>query len=178
MPSIACNIEAIIRNNMSSRQKIKQRFVDFIQKLANENSTPTSIALGFTLGTFIAILPTPGFGAFLAISFTLIFKNINRLAVIVSVTIWNPLLLVPLYYLCYLLGSLLLAKPIDLHEELSLYELLSQYTTAFLVGNIILASIIALISYVGVYHLMTEYTRHQRLRKLMSLYRTKQSKPV
>ncbi len=161
---------------MSSRQKIKQKFVEFVQKLASDNSTPASVALGFTLGSFIAILPTPGFGAFLALSLTLVFKNINRLAVIVSVTIWNPLLLVPLYYLSYLLGSVLLARPINLQEEISLYEMLSQYTNAFLAGNIILATVISLISYVGVFHLMTGYIRHQQLRKLMSLYRIEQSK--
>lgn len=160
---------------MSSKQKIRQKFVRFVQKLAKDNSTPASVAMGFALGSFIAILPTPGFGAFLALSFTLVFKNINRLAIIVSVTIWNPLLLIPLYYLSYLLGSVLLARPINLQEEISLYEMLSQYTTAFLVGNSILAVIIALISYFGIFHLMTAYIRHQQLRKLMSLYRIEQS---
>ena len=161
---------------MSSRQKIRQKFVRFVQKLAKDNSTPTSVALGFALGSFIAILPTPGFGAFLALSLTLVFKNINRLAVIVSITIWNPLLLIPLYYLSYLLGSVLLARPINLQEEISLYEMLSQYTYAFLAGNIILAVIITLISYTGIFHLMTAYTRHQQLRKLISLYSIDESK--
>ena len=151
---------------------IRQRLVAFVQKLAHENSTPTSIALGFTLGSFIAILPTPGFGALLAISLTLVFKGINRLAVIVSVTIWNPLLLVPLYYLSYLLGSLLSASPVDMTQELSLYEMLSQYTGIFLLGNIILAVIIAVCSYVGIYHLMTSYYRQQQLRQLMKLYQS------
>ena len=163
---------------MSSKKNIRQTLVGFVQKLANENSTPTSIALGFTLGTFIAILPTPGFGAFLAISLTLVFKVFNRLAVIVAVTIWNPLLLVPLYYLSYRLGSVLLARPIDLHEELSLYEMLSEYTYSFLVGDIILALLIATVSYVGIYRLMTVYIRHQRLRKLLGLYRLNPSKTV
>ena len=161
---------------MSSKQKIRQTFVGFIQKLAKDNSTPASVALGFTLGSFIAILPTPGFGAFLALSLTLVFKNINRLAIIVSITIWNPLLLVPLYYLSYLLGSLLLDQPVNLQEEISLYEMLSQYTNAFLVGNIILAVSIALISYAGIFQLMTSYTRHQQLRKLMSIYSTQPPK--
>ena len=161
---------------MSSTKNIRQKLVGFIQKLANENSTPTSIALGFTLGTFIAILPTPGFGAFLAISLTLVFKMFNRLAVIVAVTIWNPLLLVPLYYLSYLLGSVLLARPINLQEELSLYEMLSEYTYAFLAGNFILAVLIAAGSYISIFRLMTVYIRHQQLRKLMSLYRLSPSK--
>ena len=163
---------------MSSKKTIRKKLVGFVQKLANENSTPTSIALGFTLGTFIAILPTPGFGAFLAISLTLVFKIFNRLAVIVAVTIWNPLLLVPLYYLSYLLGSILLARPINLQDEVSLYEMLSEYTSAFLVGNIILAVAIAVISYVGIYRLMIVYIRHQQLRKLMSMYQLSSSKNV
>ena len=163
---------------MSSTKIIRQKLVSFVQKLANENSTPTSIALGFTLGTFIAILPTPGFGAFLAISLTLVFKIFNRLAVIVAVTIWNPLLLVPVYYLSYLLGSILLARPIDLHQDLSLYEMLSEYTYAFLIGDVILATLIAVASYVSIYRLMVVYQRHQRLRKLLSLYRLTSSKTV
>ena len=163
---------------MSSKKTIRKKLVGFVQKLANENSTPTSIALGFTLGTFIAILPTPGFGAFLAISLTLVFKIFNRLAVIVAVTIWNPLLLVPLYYLSYLLGSILLARPINLQDEVSLYEMLSEYTSAFLVGNIILAVTIAVISYVGIYRLMIVYIRHQQLRKLMNMYQLSSSKNV
>ena len=161
---------------MSHIKRIQRKVTGFIQKLANENSTPTSIALGFTLGTFIAILPTPGFGAFLAISLALVFTIFNRLAVIIAITIWNPLLLVPLYYLCYLLGNVLLDRPINLNEELSLYDLLSDYTTAFLLGNIILAVFISLITYVGIYHLMTFYVRHQRIRKLMDYYRLKSPK--
>ena len=156
---------------MNHKNSIRKKLIGFVQKLASENSTPTSIALGFTLGTFIAILPTPGFGAFLAISLTLVFKIFNRLAVIVAVTIWNPLLLVPLYYLSYLLGSVLLARPINLQEELSLYEMLSEYTYTFLVGDIILATLISVVSYLGIYRLMTVYIRHQRLRKLLSIYR-------
>ncbi len=160
---------------MNSKQKIKQRIAHFIQQLANENSTPHSVALGFTLGTFIAILPTPGFGAFLALSLTLVFKTINRLAVVVSIAIWNPLLLVPFYYVCYLLGSILLDRPIQL-EELSLYQLLYQYTNAFLLGNIILACTMAVISYGGIYYLMRLQLRQQQLRKLMNWYRLKRSK--
>ncbi len=155
---------------------IRQRLVAFVQKLAQENSTPASIALGFTIGSFIAILPTPGFGAFLALSLTLFFKGINRLAVIVSVTIWNPLLLVPLYYLSYLLGSILSARPINLSDDLSLYEMLSQYTGVFLLGNIILATMIAAISYVGIYHLITSYHQQQQLRRLMKLHRLESSR--
>ncbi len=160
---------------MNSKQKIKQRVGHFIQQLANENSTPHPIALGFTLGTFIAILPTPGFGAFLALSLTLVFKNINRLAVVVSIAIWNPLLLVPFYYVCYLLGSILLDRPIQL-EELSLYQLLYEYTNAFLLGNIILACTMAVVSYGSIYYLMRLQLRHQRLHKLMNWYRLKRSK--
>lgn len=160
---------------MSSKQKIKQRITRFIQQLANENSTPHSIALGFTLGTFIAILPTPGFGAFLALSLTLFFKSINRLAVVISIAIWNPLLLVPFYYICYLLGSVMLHRPIQL-EELSLYQLLSQYTSAFLLGNVILAFVMALISYSGVYYLMRFHLQQRQLHKLMEWYRLKRSK--
>ena len=156
---------------MSQIKFIRQKFVGFVQKLANENSTPLSIALGFTLGTFIAILPTPGFGAFLALSLTLIFKVFNRLAVVVALTIWNPLLLVPLYYLCYLLGSVLLVRPIVLQQEPTLYETLSDYTTAFLLGNSIMAILISSVSFVSIYQLMSIYTRQQQIRKLMKLYR-------
>ena len=156
---------------MIHRYNIRKGLIGFVQKLANENSTPHSIAIGFTLGTFIAILPTPGFGAFLALSLTLVFKKVNRLAVIVSITLWNPLLLVPLYYLSYLLGSVLLARPINPQDEISLYEMLSEYTYSFLLGNIILGVVISIVSYLGIYYLMTVFTRHQRLRKLMQLYR-------
>jgi uncharacterized protein (DUF2062 family) len=160
---------------MNSKQKIKQRITHFIQQLANENSTPHSVALGFTLGTFIAILPTPGFGAFLALSLTLVFKNVNRLAVVISIAIWNPLLLVPFYYVCYLLGSILLDRPIQL-EELSLYQLLYQYTNAFLLGNIILACVMSAVSYGGIYYLMRLHVNQRQLHKLMDWYRLKRSK--
>ena len=178
MPKIRRNIESQSPYIMSHSKNIRKWLVGFVQKLANENSTPHSIAMGFTLGTFIAILPTPGFGAFLALSLTLVFKVFNRLAVIVSITIWNPLLLFPLYYLCYLLGSVLLARPIDPQEVISLYEMLSEYTYAFLLGNIILAVLISAISYIGIYQLMTVYVRHQRLRKLMQLYKLRSPKTV
>lgn len=176
MPQIPVSFGTQFYKSISSVSMIRQRFVAFVQKLAKENSTPASIALGVAIGSFIAILPTPGFGAFLAISLTLFFKGINRLAVVVAVTIWNPLLLVPLYYLSYLLGSILSANPIVIANELSLHEMLFQYTGAFLLGNIIFAVSIALVSYVGVYRLMTDYYRRQRIHQLMALYQAKPPK--
>ena len=155
--------------------KIRQWATNLLHKLIHNESSPASVALGFALGTFIAILPTPGFGLFVGLAFTFLFKSINRVSLIVSMTLWNPLVLVPLYYASYLLGSFLLSKPIDFSYEPTLYDLLYEYSSSFLLGDFILASVFTLISYVLVYRAVAAFHRKKQLRLLLDFYDIKSS---
>ncbi len=79
----------------------------FLKKLLQLEDTPESIARGASLGMFIAWTPTVGIQMILVGIINTIFKA-NRLAGIVMVYISNPLTLLPIYWLNYIVGAFLL----------------------------------------------------------------------
>lgn len=79
----------------------------FLKKLLQLEDTPESIARGASLGMFIAWTPTVGIQMILVGIINTLFKA-NRLAGIVMVYISNPLTLLPIYWLNYVVGAFLL----------------------------------------------------------------------
>lgn len=148
--------------------KIRTKFWQFLQSLSHPHSPPEAIALSFSLGTLIAILPTPGFGIFVGILLTVIFRSLSKIAMVISITFWNPILQVPVYYASYLLGSWLMGQPAVLEYDKSWLTIMTHYTQAFLLGNGILAGLISAISYVLVLRLLISFQRKKAITELIS----------
>lgn len=125
------------------------------KSLIETNASPSSIALGFATGTLIAILPTPGFGIFIALFLAIIFKKINKIGIIAAFSVWNPLILVPTYWLCYLLGDSVFTPDPGLHFHYELANQIYHHSGKFLVGNFFIATFTAFISYYIVFHLIS-----------------------
>lgn len=70
---------------------------------------PRRIARGIAVGLFVGFLPLFGLQMLLAFFVAKLFRA-NRVLALLSVWISNPLTAVLIYYPCYLLGRLLLAK--------------------------------------------------------------------
>ncbi|MEM8970113.1 MAG: DUF2062 domain-containing protein [Bacteroidota bacterium] len=150
---------------------VKKRFERFLQQLIQPESSCRAIALSFSLGTLIAILPTPGFGIFIGLSLILFFRILNKIAMVLAITMWNPLLQIPVYYASYWLGSVLLHKSTPAVIEESWMTLLTRHTQAFLVGNSILAALISILMYITVLQLVSYYRRHRAIAEILGIYR-------
>ena len=124
-------------------QKIKGHFVEVVKT----KRSPESIALGFSVGTFIAVLPTPGLSLLIGLVIVLVFSRISKYALFSAFLVWNPLVLVPLHMLSYRMGLFLLGSA---HTEAYGITFLSHaysFTARFLLGNLIIASALSCLAY-------------------------------
>ncbi|MEM7167044.1 MAG: DUF2062 domain-containing protein [Planctomycetota bacterium] len=88
----------------------------FIQRVAQINDTPESIALGATLGMFIAMTPTVGIQMILIVILNTIVRA-NRLAGVVMVYVSNPITMIPIYWVDYIVGVKLVGQGEALDRE-------------------------------------------------------------
>jgi hypothetical protein len=79
------------------------------------NDTPEAVALGTALGVFIAMTPTVGIQMLMVLVVHTIFRA-NRLAGILMVYLSNPLTLIPIYWLDYVVGSVILGRQLYTYE--------------------------------------------------------------
>ena len=75
----------------------------WIRDLAGLDDTPHKIALGFALGIFIGFVPLMGIQMAVVLPFALAFRG-NKAAAISGVWITNPLTVIPIYYVNYVVG--------------------------------------------------------------------------
>lgn len=135
------------------REKIKNYFKDISQIKA----TPKEIAIGFTIGTAIAVLPTFGLGPFIALLIILIFKRISKISLLFSFVVWNPFILISLYPLEYYIGDLAVGNPPTIKFKLEILNQIFVYSAKYLIGNIIVTIIICITSYFVIYYLVKKF---------------------
>ena len=128
-------------------KKIKNHFNEIIKT----KTTPHSIALGFAIGTFLCIFPTPGFSFLLGLLVVLIFERVNKFSLFGSFIVWNPLVLTPIFYVGYQIGDLFYHfEPIQRFDIVILNQAFN-FTRRLIIGNTILGIMIAVVSYYAVY---------------------------
>jgi uncharacterized protein len=140
------------------KQKLKYHFKEVIRT----KKSPHSIALGFTIGTLIAILPTPGFSFLLVLFIILIFKKINKFSLIGAMLIWNPIVLVLIYYLSYQIGDLLFGNLPVVKYNIVIFDQLYNFSRRFLVGNFIIAVTTSLLSYIVIRKIIDFYRKNEK----------------
>ena len=79
----------------------------FVQRIVHINDTPQAIALGAAVGMFIGMTPTVGIQMLLMVIVGTVVRA-NRLAGVAMVYISNPFTVLPIYWLDYWVGSLVL----------------------------------------------------------------------
>jgi len=141
----------------SFKKKVKKHFQEVIEL----KTSPHEIALGFAIGTAIAVLPLFALEPFLIGLAILLFKKISKISLILAFVVWNPFISALLIPISYSIGDLLLpGEPIITFR----YELLNQvfiYTRRYILGSIILAAVLSFISYWIVYYLSWKYKKKQ-----------------
>ncbi len=93
----------------SPNAPIMSRFFEnkFVQRILHINDTPEAIALGASVGMFLGMTPTVGLQMIIMLIVGTVIRA-NRIAGVAMVYISNPLTVVPIYWLDYLVGSTLL----------------------------------------------------------------------
>ena len=135
------------------REKLRNHFKEIIQI----RDSPHSIALGFAIGTAIAVFPTFGLGAIIGLGIALIFKKISKVSLFAAFLVWNPFILAPLTLLEYKIGNFLLKGNSVLTNNLEFLEILTHYSKIYLLGNIIVVFIASFLSYAMIYFLADKH---------------------
>lgn len=104
-------------------------------------------ALGFAVGTFISLLPTPGFNFALAFLLAGWFRQIHRATLIASLAVWNVFVTAPLFALSYRLGDYLFPAPATTSVATQWQAEVISFVQGFVVGNLIIAVGITAVSY-------------------------------
>jgi len=81
----------------------------FWRRLLQLDDTPESIAMGTAVGMFVAWTPTVGIQIVMVLILALAIP-MNRIAALIMIYISNPLTMVPMYYLEYVVGLTLLGR--------------------------------------------------------------------
>jgi len=128
---------------MSLSRKLKKQWGDLLLG----DFTPHSMALGLAIGTFVALLPTFGFSALLALVVIFIFPHINRPAIFVALMIWNPLVQIPLYAMSFQLGAIMFQDAVVVAYNFTILDQLYSFTRRFLVAHMVITVGVTLITY-------------------------------
>jgi len=127
-------------------KKIIKKLKEHFKEVLGIKTSPHSIALGFAIGTFIAILPTLGFTYLIATIVMLVYAKESKIALFGALLIWNPFVLFPIYTLSYRLGDFILSG----FPEVYPLQVIGQFrytTLRFLIGNFIIAMLFSVTSY-------------------------------
>jgi len=90
----------------------------FIVRLLELDDTPREIAWGIAIGVFVAMTPTVGIQMITIAVLCTIFNG-NRLAGVAMAWISNPLTVVPIYWLNYVIGAIILRATMISKEEIA-----------------------------------------------------------
>lgn len=82
----------------------------FVRDIAGLDDPPHKIAMGLALGIFIGFVPIMGIQMAVVLPFALLFRA-NKTAAIGGVWVTNPVTVIPIYYLDYKIGELIVTYP-------------------------------------------------------------------
>lgn len=142
---------------------LKEKFAALIKRFKELQGSPSYLARGTAIGVFVGIAPIMPLKTVLILASTMVLPSSTVAALLVCATICNPLTYVPLYYLAWLAGNMILPgrasweqleATVTSIQGAGLSEALVQaslvgYDTGIvlLVGGVVLAVPLALISY-------------------------------
>jgi uncharacterized protein len=128
-------------------RKVIAKVKKYFQTISKIESTPRSIAMGFAIGTFIGIFPTPGFSFFLGILIVMLFKRVNKIALFGALVLFNPLVNIPFDIASFALGDFIFRDALIKVFDIKFLDYAYHFTRRFLVGNIIIASAMSVLNY-------------------------------
>jgi uncharacterized protein (DUF2062 family) len=152
----------------------KKWLIDFKDKIRfhfHEISMPHtsehSIGLGFSIGTFISILPLPFINILLAILAMLIIRQLNKFALLGAMVFWNALTLSPFVFLSYKIGSLFFKDHQTIKFSIPILNTAYNFALHYLIGNMILAIVTSICSYFIIIRIVRYYRKRKPQQKLL-----------
>jgi len=132
----------------------KNLLVVLKNKIFNISGSPKYIAKGFALGSFVGMLPFPGFQIFISLGIASIIK-VNKKAACIGVFNTNLATGIFIFAFNYWLGKLILGfqSDVNLYDDMKLDFLTTLYTSgrdtflALLLGGLITGVMAAIMSY-------------------------------
>lgn len=144
---------------------LNYRLKRFLVEISTSKVSTHNLAFGFALGSFIAILPTPGFGILICIVLIYLFKRINATSILFPFAVWNPLVLAPLYILSYKIGDWIFVAKATVESDYTYINKIILFCQTYLVGNVIIAVLLSSISYFVIFHITELYKQRKLTRK-------------
>lgn len=135
---------------------LRRRLVDILI-----NDEEQLVAFGFGVGTFIALLPTPGFSIFIGLGAAAFMKAACRPGILLAMVIWNIWTLIPIYAASAWIGEFIFTTdpPVYFHAEF--LNQVVHFTRRLLVGNLIISIPLSF----ACYHLALQLIRKLKSRK-------------
>ena len=131
-------------------QKIKHHFQEVLQI----ETSVHSIAIGFAIGTFISILPTPFINIWLGLMVVMFYKKVSKISLFFALLFWNPITIAPIYFLVEKLGNYLFGTTDIVKYNIQFFDKIYNFTRRFLVADIIIAIVFSFLSYVIIFYLV------------------------
>jgi len=128
---------------MWSTEQLKER----LKAALSGRSSDHEIALGFTVGTAISILPTPGFNLILGALFIAVYPRVNKLAVFGAMAVYNPVFMIPFYWASYQLGAVFFGVDPVVRYNVVVLDQAFDFTRRYLFGNLIVTAVTSAITY-------------------------------
>jgi uncharacterized protein (DUF2062 family) len=144
-----------VRSSLSgARQLLRRAF-------AEQHSTER-VARTFSLGLFVAMLPTVGIAPTVLLAVSGVVERVNRLAVVAAVLVCNPLFKPAVYALGLAVGFFLLG-PVEgaVLADASLAAA-PDVLLRLLVGNVVLAVLVVVPGYIVAARTLDRYRKKQR----------------
>lgn len=152
---------------MLSVKEIIRRSKHYLKVVVSLRSTPENIALSFAIGTFIAIIPMFGVGILIGLLIAIMFKKLNKIALMLAFVVWNPLFTVPILALSGKIGDILFHGVEVMKYEIDFFNHFFTFTRRFLVGNLILDVILSVSSYFVIKKLFYWYKKRKQKRQAL-----------
>jgi len=150
---------------MLSVKEIIRRSKHYLKVVVSLRSSPENIALSFAIGTFIAIIPMFGVGILIGLMIAILFKKLNKIALMLAFVVWNPLFTVPLFALSGKIGDILFHGVEVMKYEIDFFNHLFTFTRRFMIGNLMLDVILSVFSYFVIKKLFYWYKKRKQRRQ-------------
>lgn len=164
------------------KRQIKFTKIYLKRAITQKKNTPRAIAMGATIGTFVALTPTFGFQIIPTIVIASLLKG-NRIVALIMIFISNPITVIPIYSFSFYLGTLFLPN-FENARMTSIIKVIKDFNfkdfanigieslVTLWVGSLFLATLSALGMYITSYYLVNFYKtkkENYRFKKLETI---------
>jgi len=146
-------------------KKTKSKISKWIKEVIEEKKDPHYVALGFALGLFIGILPTPGIGILLCLLVVFLFK-VNKLSILAGFALINPATLPFVLAAILWIGTSITGAKVRTNVDVFSRTEMMHMIKPLIIGDLILAFSAAIIGYLLVYFIFKKIHKKDQKKPL------------